>query len=262
VFFLALAAAAPLHAQQPANPKPARPNISFTRPLELVKLTGPIFWPLLACSLITITFGLERFIALRRRRVIPGSFLRKFRKRLEAGEFHRESAMEACRGNGSPIAMIFLAAVRLWGLPTVELQKAVADAGQMQVLQLRRNLRILQAVGNISTLLGLLGTVLGMIHSFNNVTELRGIQRGEELSHGIAEALVATAFGLAVAIPSLCLYTFFSGRVERLVVDMDEQASDLIDFISAEALAGPRATAGVPPRRVEPAPRSSAGFGR
>jgi biopolymer transport protein ExbB len=229
-------------------PKPSvvRHKISFDKPLELVQLAGPIFWPLLLCSLATITFGFERLIALRYRRVLAPTFARKFKRKWDAAEFDRAAAMEFCRANGSPLAMLYLAAVRLWGRPTAEIQKAVGEAGSIQIIHLRRNLRVLQMIANVATLLGLLGTVLGMIHSFNNVTELRGLQRGEELSRGIAEALVATAMGLAVAIPSLFLYTFFAGRVERLVVEMDERASEVVDLVSAESLAAV-ATPAAPP---------------
>jgi biopolymer transport protein ExbB len=248
-------------AAQDAEPPvaPIRHKVSMSRPIELFLLAGPIAWPLLLCSLATITFGFERLIALRRRRVLSPSFVRKFRRKFEAGEFDRASAIEFCRAHPFPVAAIYLAAVRLWGRPVADVQKAVAEAGGIQVIHLRKNLRILQAIANIATLLGLLGTVFGMIHSFNNVSELRGSQRGEELSKGIAEALVATAFGLAVAIPSLALYTFFSTRVERLVVELDDLAGDVADLVSAEGLSAAKAP--IPAPRRGDSTRSSAGVG-
>jgi biopolymer transport protein ExbB len=90
-------------------------------------------------------------------------------------------------------------------------------------------------------LVGLMGTVLGVIHAFNNMAELRGLQRGEELSRGISEALLATAFGLAVAIPALALYTYFAVRVERLVVALSDAADEFADRVSAEGLAAAKA---------------------
>lgn len=246
-------------AGQPAAPE--RHKVSLSRPVELFILAGPIAWPLLFCSLAVITFGFERLIALRRRRVVSPSFVRKFRRKLDAGDFDRASAIEYCRAHQSPIAAMYLSAVRLWGRPVADVQKAVFEAGGIQVIHLRRNLRIFQAIANIATLLGLLGTVLGMIHSFNNVSELRGVQRGEELSHGIAEALVATAFGLAVALPSLTLYTYFSSRVERLVVELDELAGDVADLVCAEGLSAAKATIPATPRSRGDSTRSSAGVG-
>jgi biopolymer transport protein ExbB len=254
--FLCLAGSVPASGQDSApsdSPKVSRvgkilrQKLTFSQPLELIQSVGPIFWPLLICSIITITFSLERLITLRRRRVVSPSFVRKFHRRWDSGDLDRSSAIEMCRANGSPIAMLYLAAVRLWGRPAHEIQKAVADAGAIQVINLRRNLRILQAVGNIAMLLGLLGTVLGMIHSFNNISELRGSQRGEEMARGIAEALLATAFGLAISIPSLGLYTFFAGRVERLIVELDDLAGDAIDRVCAESMG-----TGSPPRTTRP----------
>nr|UXE44370.1 Tol-Pal system protein TolQ [uncultured bacterium] len=238
VFFLtAGAVTSPIAAQDAGAPStPIRHKVSLSRPIELFMLAGPIAWPILLCSLATITLGLERMIALRRRRVLSPGFVRKFRRRIEAGELDRTSAVDYCRTVQSPAASMCLAAARLWGRPVADVQKAVAEAGGVQIVHLRKNLRVLQAIANIATLLGLLGTVFGMIHSFNNVSELRGLQRGEELSRGIAEALVATAFGLAVAIPSLALYTFFSTRVERLIVELDDLAGDVADLVSAEGL--------------------------
>jgi biopolymer transport protein ExbB len=243
----------------PGPAAPIRSKISLSRPIELFNLAGPIAWPILICSLATITFGFERLIALRRRRVLAPGFVRKFKRKWEAGEFDRASAVEFCRTYPSPIASLYLAAVRLWGRPSADVQKAVAEAGSVQVVLLRKNLRVLQAIANLAVLLGLLGTVLGMIHSFNNVSELRGVQRGEELSRGIAEALVATAFGLAVAIPSLALYTYFSTRVERLVVELDELAGDAVDLVSAEGLSNAKPT--FPAARRGDSTRSSAGVG-
>jgi biopolymer transport protein ExbB len=252
-------AASPLLAQD-APPAPVHTKVSLSRPVELFLLAGPIAWPLLFCSLAVITFGFERLIALRRRRVVAPGFVKKFRRKLDAGDFDRASAVEYCRAHGSPIASLYLAAARLWGRPTVELQKAVAEAGSIQVIHLRKNLRVLQSIANIATLLGLLGTVFGMIHSFNNVSELRGSQRGEELSKGIAEALVATAFGLAVAIPALALYTWFSTRVERLIVELDDLAGDAAEILSAEGLSAAKATIPATPRRGD-STRSSASVG-
>jgi len=258
---VALVAAFPAVPQDSNAPAtPIRHKVSIGRPVELFLLAGPIAWPILLCSLVTITLGFERLIALRRRRVLAPGFVRKFRRKWDAGEFDRASAVEFCRLHASPIASIYLAAVRLWGRPAADVQKSAAEAGNLQVIHLRKNLRVLQSIANIAVLLGLLGTVLGMIHSFNNVSELRGVQRGEELSRGIAEALVATAFGLAVAIPSSALYTWFSTRVERLVVELDDLAGDVVDLVSAEGLSSAKATIPASHRRTDSA-RPSAGVG-
>ena len=257
---VSICAVSPLWSQD-APAAPTVTKVSFGRPVELFLRAGWVAWPLLICSLAVITFGFERIIALRRRRVVAPGFIKKFRRKLDAGDFDRASAVDYCRMHPSPISSLYLAAARLWGRPAVELQKAVAEAGNVQVIHLRKNLRVLQAIANIATLLGLLGTVFGMIHSFNNVTELRGVQRGEELSKGIAEALVATAFGLGVAIPALALYTYFSTRVERLIVELDDLAGDAAEMLSAEGFSAAKATIPATPRRGDSNRPSSASVG-
>lgn len=129
---------------------------------------------------------------------------------------------------------------------------------------LRRNLRTLHASGNIATLLGLLGTVFGMIQAFNEVAAYKGPDRAEVLSNGIGQALLTTAAGLAVAIPSVALYNYFAGRVERLVYDMDRLASNVISEIGAEAIAAasaptPPAASAVKLASAKPKPASQPG---
>lgn len=227
--------------------------INYWNPREVLQRGGYVLWPILLCSVVTITFGLERFVKLRRRRVIPKPFVRDFLKRLSDGELTRASAMEVCRANGSPVAKLFLAAVRHWGRSSLEIEQAVREVGNVQISLLKRNLRALQGSGNIATLLGLLGTVVGMIDAFNEVALSDGLGRAEVLANGIAQALLTTAAGLTVAIPSLFLFNFFAGRVERLVHDMDELCDYVVDEISAETLgiapqAPPRPTPAERPR--------------
>lgn len=210
-------------------------TIHYLDPKEVIERGGPLMWPILLCSLVTFTFGLERFISLRRRRVIPPKFTRQFLDELVGLQLDRNLAMRLCAGNGSPMAAIFQAAVRHWGRPSVEIEQAIAEAGQREISLLRRNLRVLQGSANIATLLGLLGTIVGMIQAFNDVAMLRGLGRAEVLANGIAQALLTTAAGLSVAIPSIFLYTYFAGRVERLVHQMDGHATKVVDAISAES---------------------------
>ncbi|MFO0948640.1 MAG: MotA/TolQ/ExbB proton channel family protein [Planctomycetota bacterium] len=217
------------------NEPQAPTTINYLDPKEVMERGGPLMWPILLCSLVTITFGFERLISLRRRRVIPPKFTRQFMEELVGLQLDRNVAMRLCAGNGSPMANVFQAAVRHWGRPSVEIEQSIAEAGQREISLLRRNLRILQGSANIATLLGLLGTIVGMIQAFNDVAVLRGLGRAEVLASGIAQALLTTAAGLAVAIPSIILYTYFAGRVERLVQQMDEHATRVVDAISAES---------------------------
>lgn len=224
------------HCQDEAESAPGakKPIIDFSSPEDLLRRGGYLLWPIVACSVVTVTFGLERFVRLRRGRVIPFFFVRGFQSRLKNKEFDRASAIEFCERNRSPMARIHLAAVRHWGRSAREIEQVIITAGQREIALLKRNLRTLQASGNVATLFGLLGTVVGMIQAFNDVAVHKGLGKAEVLAGGIAQALLTTAGGLTVAIPSLILFHYFAGRVERLVYDMDTLASEVVLEIATE----------------------------
>jgi biopolymer transport protein ExbB len=198
---------------------------------------GLVMIPILACSFVLFVFVFERFISLRRGRVIPAPFVKKFLHQLREGKLDKESALELCGESGSPASDIFAGAVKRWGRPIVELEQAVLDAQERAAVGLRRYVRLFSAIANVTPLLGLLGTVLGIIRMFREIADAEAMGRIERLSHGISEALMTTAGGLCVAIPALCFYVFFSSRVERLCHDLDTIGQELVGLISAEALA-------------------------
>lgn len=223
-----------------------------TRLSEMFYAGGIIMWPIAACSIVALTFAIERMVVLRRRRVIPPDFVRRFLEHLEQRQLDRAAAMELCENNGSPIADVFLHGVRKWGKPSVEVEQAIIDGGERQVGYLRRHLRILNAVATITPLLGLLGTVYGMIMCFNQIATSSAMGKSEQLAGGIGVALLTTAFGLTVAIPALMVYMYFAGRIDALVMEMDSVAQKVVDQISAEALAEPQPPT---PRGTAPRPR-------
>ncbi|RPI81049.1 MAG: MotA/TolQ/ExbB proton channel family protein [Planctomycetaceae bacterium] len=211
---------------------------------------GIIMWPIALCSIVALTFAIERMVVLRRRRVIPPDFVKRFLEHLEQRQLDRAAAIELCERSGSPIAEVFLHGVRKWGKPSVEVEQAIIDGGERQVGHLRRHLRILNAVATITPLLGLLGTVYGMIMCFNQIATSSAMGKSEQLAGGIGVALLTTAFGLTVAIPALMVYMYFAGRIDALVLEMDSAAQQVVDQISAEALAEPQSLSprGNPPR--------------
>ncbi len=208
-----------------------------TRLSDMFLAGGPLMWPILLCSIVVVTFSIERLVVLRRRRVIPRDFVKRFLDHLAAGQLDRTTALALCEQNGSPIAEVFAHGVRKWGKPSVEVEQAIIDGGERQVGQLRKNLRILNTIATISPLLGLLGTVQGMILSFNRIamsTQVTG--KSEDLARGIGMALIATAGGLIVAIPALVMYMYLGGRVDAVVMEMDSLAQKVVNLISAEGL--------------------------
>jgi biopolymer transport protein ExbB len=217
-------------------PAPKQGLIPTTNLLEVMRGGGALMWPMAGCSVICMAFVLERLISLRSGRVIPMSFVRRFVEQLRDGSLQRNTAMEICQQNGSPIAKVFEAAVRKWGRSEIAVEQAVVDEGERVANKLRRYIRLFTALAVITPLLGLMGTVLGMIKAFNVVADSSALGRPELLAQGISQALLNTAFGLAVAIPAQSFYYYFVSRVDRLIIAMDEHAQEVVNMISAEAL--------------------------
>jgi biopolymer transport protein ExbB len=210
--------------------------ISYKNLFDILRDGGLMMAPLFACSFVTLVFLFERAISLRRGRVIPRPFVKRFLHQVREGKVDRDQALELCHENGSPIAEVFASAVRKWGRPSVELEQTVIDAGERASSGLRRYIRVFNGVSTISPLMGLLGTVFGMIRLFNAISTADAMGRTELLAAGISEAMLTTAAGLLIAIPALCIYLYFLGRVERLLADIDGLAQDLVGLISAEAI--------------------------
>jgi biopolymer transport protein ExbB len=204
--------------------------------LQVIRDGGPLMIPIAICSIVLLVFVFERLVMLRRGRVIPKPFVKRFMEQLAAGQLDRESALALCAENRSPVAEVFAGAVKKWGRPSVEVEQSIIDAGERVTNGLRRYLRLFNGISTISPLLGLLGTVTGMIAAFNVIAKASAMGRPEMLAAGISEALLTTAAGLMVAIPALGVYLYFVGRVERLVIDLDALGQDVVEHISAEAL--------------------------
>ncbi|MFW6169009.1 MAG: MotA/TolQ/ExbB proton channel family protein, partial [Planctomycetota bacterium] len=128
------------------------------------------------------------------------------------------------------------AAVRKWGRSSVEVEQAVIDTGERVTNELRRYLRLFNGISTISPLLGLLGTVLGMIRAFNAIVQSGAMGRPELLAGGISQALLTTAAGLTVAIPALIAYLYFVSRVDRLVISIDSLGQEVVDLVSSDSL--------------------------
>lgn len=205
-------------------------------PLGILLALGWFAYPLGLTSIIATWVAIERMVALRRGRVIPKPFVKRFFDLLEDGKLDPKSAIRLCEENGSPIAAVFAHGIRKWGKPGVEVEQAIIDGGERQVGQLRSYLRVLNGSATVSPLLGLLGTVCGMVESFNTIALKEAMGNSRELSGGIGLAMLNTAVGLLIAIPSLVMYLYLAGRVDALVMEMDGLGQELADFISAEGI--------------------------
>ncbi len=221
---------------------------------EVIQVMGLWLIPYIIGSVILVWFSLERLVVLRRGRVIPRKFVLSFLDNLKNGKLDQVSALALCDKNGSPIAQLFANGVRKWGRPEVEVEQALMDGGERQVAKLRKHIRSLNGISVIMPMVGLLGTVVGMIEAFNDIASVGAMGNAELLANSIGIAFLSTAFGLSVAISALTVYLYMSGRVESLVVEMDELSQQVAYYASAEVLQS-RATAAaasVPVVRVRP----------
>ena len=187
------------------------------------------------CSFLLLVFVFERAVCLRHGRVIPRPFVRRFLEQLREGQLTADEAVLRCEQNRSPVAEVFGAAARKWGRPSVEVEQAIIDTGERVSNELRKNLRFFNGISTISPLLGLLGTVVGMISAFNAIATSDAMGRPELLAAGISQALLTTAAGLTVAIPALIAYLFFVSRVDRLIIEIDALGQEVVNLIAADA---------------------------
>jgi biopolymer transport protein ExbB len=223
-----------LPAAEPAAGQDAIPTKNL---LDVLRDGGVLMFPIGLCSFVLCVFVFERAIMLRRGRVIPRPFVKRFLQQLADGELDREQALALCEKNRSPVSQVFAGALKKWGRPSVEVEQAILDAGERATNSLRRYLRMLNGISTVSPLLGLLGTVFGMIQSFNTIAASDAMGRAELLAGGISQALLTTAAGLTVAIPALLAYLFFVGRVDSLIMEIDALGQEVVEIISAEGLA-------------------------
>ncbi len=212
--------------------------IASRRLLEVVRNGGPLMIPIGLCSVILLIFVFERSISLRKGRIIPRPFVKRVLEQIREGALERDEALERCEGNSSHVASVFAAGIRKWGKPSVEVEQAVLDAGERVSNDLRKYLRLINGIGTVTPLLGLLGTVLGMIQAFDAIAAVDPSVADPKalIAAGISQALLTTAAGMSVAIPAIIAYLYFVGRVDQRVMEIDALSQQLVGEISAEAI--------------------------
>ena len=209
--------------------------------LEIIFAGGWLMAPIILCSILALTIIAERLWALRRSQVVPdglGAQVEEWAARHELDRRHIEQLR-----SGSALGRVLAAALVNRHRPRELMKEAVEDTGRHVVYRLERFLNTLGTIAGISPLLGLLGTVIGMIKVFSSILE-HGVGNANALAGGISEALITTAAGLTVAIPSYFFYRYLKGRVEEYVVSMEEKAINLIEAIERSNVAQLRS--GVP----------------
>jgi biopolymer transport protein ExbB len=198
---------------------------------ELVRAGGAFMVPIIVCSIAAVGIFLERLWTLQRKRVLPQELIKKVSQLAESGQVNPK-VIDALEKN-SPLGRVMAAALANRDRGRDIMMERVQDTGRHVVHELERFLNSLGTIASISPLLGLLGTVAGIINAFNAVM-LGGMGDPRMLAGGISQALITTAGGLAVAIPSFIAYRYLRGKVERIVVDMEKIAVAFADSLGAK----------------------------
>ncbi len=206
---------------------------------------GPMMIPIALSSLVALTVIIERVLSLRRRNIIPPGFLPGLKEILSNGDDDREEVLEYCRANGSPIARVFAAGVKKLSISVELVEKHIQEAGQREVLKLRKHLRSLSVIASVAPLMGLLGTIFGMITAFQTVAlSAESLGKAELLAKGIYQAMITTAAGLMVAIPVLIAYHWISAKIDQLVTEMDQMTVDFVEEYAQPPLEDERLESG------------------
>jgi len=196
--------------------------------VELIIKGGIFMYPIIFCSIVALGVFLERLWVLRRKKIIPEDFIRNVEDLLRKRKL--SEAVFLCQSDMSSIAKIFLAGLRNTGKGMWLVKQAIEERGTREATVLEKNVGILSTVANLSPLLGLLGTVSGMIKTFNAIS-VQGIGNPAPLAGGIAEALITTAAGLCVAIPTLVCYRFVKDKASSLIFEMEENSIRLVELM-------------------------------
>lgn len=194
---------------------------------------GWLMWPILLCSIVALAISIERLIALVPSRIVPTGQLASVWTQLRIGELHGET-LKALR-DSSPLGYILAAGVNNSAYGRDVMKDSIQEAAGQVIHSLERFLVVLGTIANIAPLLGLLGTVLGMIQVFADIM-LLGTGNASQLAGGISQALVTTAAGLTVAIPAMVSHRYFERRVDSLVVQLEAQSTKLVDAMHSDML--------------------------
>lgn len=195
--------------------------------MELMYQGGWVMWVLLVASIFSLAIIVERVIVLRKAKINVNEFLAKLRKALIVNKSLRD-AIKICEQYRGPLASIMKAGLLKYGQPKEDIEKTIETAALHEMARLEKRLVFLASVANVAPLLGFFGTVSGMIKSFDALAE-QGLSNPGAVAAGISEALITTAGGLAVAIPTQLAYNFFMNSINKSVRDIETSTNMLLE---------------------------------
>ena len=194
---------------------------------------GPVMWPILLCSIFALAIALEKFWHLHKISIYTQDFLNKILDKMK----HRDTkeALQICDNTKSPIANILKAGILKYDRPRPQIIEAIEDASLYEIPRIEKNLTALATIAHVSPLLGLLGTVTGMVRCFQVIqakaTTFHPVSPGD-LAGGIWEALLTTVAGLIVAIPTFVAYNYLVSRINHYILEMEKASTELVNFLT------------------------------
>ena len=198
---------------------------------ELFLKGGILMYPIAFCSIIAVGIFLERMWVLRRMRVLPRDFLIEVEDLVMRRK--RPEAISLCKRNNSSIAHVVRVGIENYGKKRDVIKEKIEEVGRREAASLERYINVIGTIAGVSPLLGLLGTVSGMIKSFN-IISMQGVADPTSLAGGISEALITTAAGLVVAIPTFVIYRYLSNKADSLILEMEENSIRMVDLVKRE----------------------------
>ncbi len=194
---------------------------------------GPVMWPILLCSIFALTIIIDKFFHLHRIRIDTQEFLSSILEKMKRHE--TKEALQGCDNVRNPIANILKAGILKYDRSRAQIKEAIEDASLYEIPRLEKNLSALATIAHVSPLLGLLGTVTGMVRCFQTIqakaTSFHPVSPGD-LAGGIWEALLTTVAGLIVAIPTFVAYNYLVNRINNFILEMEKASTELVNFLA------------------------------
>ena len=194
---------------------------------------GPVMWPILLCSIFALAIAIEKFWHLKKITIDTQGFLARILDKMKRHD--TKEALAVCDATKSPIANILKAGILKYDRPKPQIVESIEDASLYEIPRIQKNLTALATIAHISPLLGLLGTVTGMVRCFQTIqakaTSFHPVSPGD-LAGGIWEALLTTVAGLIVAIPTFVAYNYLVSRINSFILEMEKASTELVNFLT------------------------------
>jgi len=199
--------------------------------ISLLLKGGPVMWPLFICAIASVAVMIERFITIRQASADNEVLSEQVREHLMAGRINE--ALQVCEEHSGPVASLLASGIRSRNLDSDAIERTMEELAMRETPLLYKRLGILDTVITVAPLLGLLGTVTGMIKSFHVVGSPAGLNNPTAITGGVAEALIATATGLAIAIVTLVGYNYLTEKVKEIIAEMEVRATQLMNILAS-----------------------------